>query len=189
MGIIDVVVLSIGLAMDAFSVAVCKGLSMKKIDYKAATIIALFFGVFQGGMPLIGYFLGSRFMKYISAVDHWVAFILLAFIGGKMLWEVIKGGDEEEDTKEFRLDLKELTILAIATSIDALAVGIVFAAQDTEICSAVLSIGIITAAISFAGVFIGNRFGSKYESKAQIAGGIILILIGLKILLEDLGVL
>lgn len=189
MGIIDIVVLSVGLAMDAFSVAVCKGLSMKKIDYKAAAIIALFFGAFQGGMPLIGYFLGTRFMKYISAVDHWIAFLLLAFIGGKMLWEVIKGGDEEEEGKEFRLDLKELTVLAIATSIDALAVGIVFAAQEAEIFSAVLSIGLITAAISFAGVFIGNRFGSRYESKAQIAGGVILILIGLKILLEDLGVL
>ena len=151
MGIIDIVVLSVGLAMDAFSVAVCKGLSMKKIDYKAAAVIALFFGAFQGG--------------------------------------IIKGGDEEEEGKEFRLDLKELTVLAIATSIDALAVGIVFAAQEAEIFSAVLSIGLITAAISFAGVFIGNRFGSRYENKAQIAGGVILILIGLKILLEDLGVL
>lgn len=189
MSIADVVLLSVGLAMDAFSVAVCKGLSMKKINYSAAVLIALFFGVFQGVMPLIGYFLGSRFTGYISAVDHWIAFILLGIIGGKMVWEVFHEDDDDGEVREFRLDIRELLLLAVATSIDALAVGVVFAAKGAEIASSVLTIGAITAVLSFTGVALGNRFGSHFGKKAEIAGGVILILIGLKILLQDLGIL
>ena len=175
--------------MDAFSVSVCKGLSMKKIDLKGGVITALFFGVFQGVMPMIGYFLGSRFADVISSFSHWVSFGLLAFIGGKMVFEAIKGNEEESDGKEYRLDIRELTLLAIATSIDALAVGIVFAAEKTNLIFSVTMIGVITFALSLVGIFIGYKFGSKYEKKAEIAGGVILILIGLKLLLEGLGVI
>ena len=175
--------------MDAFSVSVCKGLSMKKIDLKGGVITALFFGVFQGVMPMIGYFLGSRFADVISSFSHWVSFGLLAFIGGKMVFEAIKGNEEESDGKEYRLDIRELTLLAIATSIDALAVGIVFAAEKTNLIFSVTMIGVITFALSLVGIFIGHKFGSKYEKKAEIAGGVILILIGLKLLLEGLGVI
>ena len=185
----ELLLLSLGLAMDAFSVSVCKGLSMKKINFKGGFITALFFGVFQGGMPVIGYFLGSHFASVISSFSHWVSFGLLAFIGGKMLWEAIKGDDGDESSKEYRLDLKELTLLAIATSIDALAVGIVFAAEKTNLLFSVSMIGIVTFVLSFAGIFIGHRFGSKYEKGAGIAGGLILIGIGLKLLLEGLGVI
>lgn len=181
----ELLLLSLGLAMDAFSVSVCKGLSMKKIDYKGAFVTAFFFGAFQGLMPLIGYFLGSRFEKFISSYSHWVAFILLGFIGGKMIYEVLKGG-ENETAEEYRLDIKELVILAIATSIDALAVGVVFAAQKTALVFSVTVIGVITFAVCLAGVVIGNRFGSKYEKKAEFAGGAVLILIGIKLLIDGL---
>ena len=191
MGIIELLLISVGLAMDAFAVSVCKGLNMSKINYKNAGIIALFFGAFQGFMPLIGYFLGTRFQRYIQSIDHWIAFGLLVFIGGQMIFEVFKGGEEALDEDGDKLQLKQLVILAIATSIDALAVGITFALLDggVGIITSVLMIGIVTFIISFAGVIIGNRFGNKYESKAQLAGGIILVLIGLKILLEHLGIL
>ncbi|MBR2284261.1 MAG: manganese efflux pump [Ruminococcus sp.] len=189
MGFAELLLLSVGLAMDAFSVAVCKGLSMKRIDYVGAFTTALFFGVFQAIMPLIGYFLGRTFAGYITAVDHWVAFVLLAVIGGKMLWEAVTDKDEPGEVKAYKLDIKELFLLAVATSIDALAVGVVFAVQDTPIAGSVCTIGLITFALSFAGVAVGNRFGSRFGSKAEIAGGIILILIGLKILLSDLGIL
>lgn len=175
--------------MDAFSVSVCKGLSMKKIDYKGAFLTALFFGVFQAGMPLIGFFLGSRFEQFISQYSHWVAFILLGFIGGKMVFEAVRGGDEAETQSEYRLNIGELFVLAIATSIDALAVGVVFAAQKTPVFSSVTVIGVITFVMSLIGVGIGNRFGSKYEKKAELAGGIVLVLIGVKLLLDGLGVL
>ena len=189
MGIIELLLISVGLAMDAFAVSVCKGLNMSKINYKNAGIIALFFGAFQGFMPLIGYFLGTRFQRYIQSIDHWIAFGLLVFIGGQMIFEVFKGGEEALDEDGDKLQLKQLVILAIATSIDALAVGITFALLDggVGIITSVLMIGIVTFIISFAGVIIGNRFGNKYESKAQLAGGIILVLIGLKILLEHMG--
>ena len=189
MNLTELLLISVGLAMDAFSVSVCKGLSMKKINLKGGAVTALFFGVFQGVMPMIGYFLGSRFANVISSFSHWVSFGLLAFIGGKMVAEAIKGGDEEDECKEYRLDIKEVLLLAIATSIDALAVGIVFAAEKTDLFFSVTMIGVITFLLSFVGIFIGHKFGSKYEKKAEIAGGIILILIGLKLLLEGLGVI
>ena len=191
MGIAELILLSVGLAMDAFAVSICKGLNMTKINYKHAGIIALFFGVFQAVMPLIGYGLGTRFAKYIESVDHWVAFGLLVFIGGQMILEAVKG-EEEEDADEGgdKLDIKQLFILAIGTSIDALAVGITFALLDgVSIWFSVAIIGAITFIISFVGVVIGNRFGNKYEKKAELAGGIILVLIGLKILLEHLGMI
>ena len=189
MSITELLLISVGLAMDAFSVSVCKGLSMKKIDLKGGFITALFFGVFQGGMPVLGYFLGSRFTNVVSSFSHWISFGLLAFIGGKMIWEAIQDDDNEEGGREYRLALNELTMLAIATSIDALAVGIVFAAEKTNLLFSVTMIGVITFALSFLGIFIGHKFGSRYEKKAEIAGGIILILIGLKLLLEGLGVI
>jgi putative Mn2+ efflux pump MntP len=193
MGFLELLLVGIGLSMDAFAVSICKGLNMKKINYSQSFFIALFFGGFQALMPLIGWFLGSQFEKYINRFDHWIAFILLAFIGGKMLYDVIRGGDGEEDEaagatgKAF---FAELTLLAIATSIDALAVGITLALlPGTNIWFSIAVIGITTFIISFSGVFIGNRFGAKYQRGAQIAGGVILIIIGLKILLEGLGIL
>ena len=164
MGIAEMLVLAAGLAMDAFAVSKCKGLNMTKINYRHAGTIALFFGVFQAGMPLIGYALGTRFAKYIESFDHWVAFGLLAFIGGQMIFEAVKG-DEEDDSEEEgdKLDIKQLFILAIATSIDALAIGITFALLNgISIWFSVAMIGVITFIISFFGVIIGKRFGNKY---------------------------
>ncbi|WP_173329415.1 manganese efflux pump MntP family protein [Ruminococcus flavefaciens] len=188
MGITELLLISVGLAMDAFSVSVCKGLSMKKLDLKGGVITALFFGAFQAFMPVIGYFLGSRFADFISSFSHWVSFGLLAVIGGKMMIEAIKGGDDESEN-EYRLNIKELFVLAVATSIDALAVGIVFAAEKTPVITSVTIIGAVTFLLSFAGVYIGHRFGSKYEKKAELAGGAILIIIGVKLLLDGLGVI
>lgn len=189
MGIIELTLLSVGLAMDAFSVSVCQGLSMKKLSVRNALIIALFFGAFQGVMPLMGYFLGSRFAAYINSVSHWIAFGLLGVIGGKMIWEVFHADEESGEKSEYRLALGALIILAVATSIDALAVGIVFAAADVNLILSVMMIALITFFISFAGVVIGNKFGSRFEKKAEIAGGIILILIGVKMLLNGLEIL
>ena len=180
---IEIFLIGVGLSMDAFAVSICKGLSMKKIKKRDVFIIALFFGGFQALMPFIGWFLGKGFESYITSID---AFILLGIIGGKMLIDGIKAEDDEE-TGEFKLDLKELFLLAIATSIDALAVGITFAFLDYPIVECMSIIGCTTFIISFIGVYIGKIFGSKYEHKAEIAGGIILIVIGLKILLEHLG--
>lgn len=189
MGIAELLLLSVSLAMDAFSVSVCKGLSMKKINYRGAFVTALYFGVFQAVMPLIGYFLGSRFESYITSFSHWIAFILLGFIGGKMIFEALHDKEDKADETGYKLDLKELFVLAVATSIDALAVGIVFAAEEANLTLSIILIGVITFALSFAGVFIGNKFGSKYEKKAEIAGGIVLVLIGAKLLLEGIGVI
>lgn len=177
--------------MDAFAVAVCKGLSMKKVNKKQCLTIALFFGGFQALMPLIGYLLGSRFEAYITDIDHWIAFLLLGFIGGKMLLEGIRESSEPVEVKQLDppLDLKELFILAVATSIDALAVGITFAFLGTPILEAIVIIGVTTFLLSIAGVYAGNIAGNRYRKGAQIAGGVILILIGLKILLEHLGVI
>lgn len=185
----ELVIIAVGLAMDAFAVAICKGLNMRKLDYKQTALIALFFGGFQAGMPLIGWFIGSRFAHYIESVDHWVTFILLAIIGGKMIYESFHS-DECEDC-ESKLDLKELTGLAIATSIDALAVGVAFALtyEQKEVFIAVALIGIITAVLSAIGVFIGHKFGAKYKNKAELAGGLVLVLMGLKFLLEGLGII
>ena len=186
MGIIELVVLSIGLAMDAFAVAVCKGLSMAKMKWKNAIIIGLYFGFFQGFMPLIGYLLGVSFQEKISSVDHWIAFILLGAIGINMIKEAIsKECEKQNDSIKF----KDMIVLAIATSIDALAIGITFAFLKVNIVSAVSLIGVITFAISLVGVKIGNIFGDKYEKKAEFAGGLILILLGIKILVEHLNIM
>ena len=178
--------------MDAFAVSVCKGLGMHRVNYAHALVIALFFGVFQGLMPVIGWLVGSAFAVYVTAVDHWIAFALLAFVGGKMLWDAFhdEGEEEDDETSTQKLDLRELFMLAIATSIDALAVGITFALlPDVNVPLAVCLIGITTFVCSAAGLKVGNLFGFKYKAKAELAGGIILILIGLKILLEHLGVI
>ena len=190
MGFIELFLIAVGLSMDAFAVSLCKGLNMRKINYRHAAIISLFFGGFQAAMPLIGWVLGKGFANYITAFDHWIAFALLVIIGGKMLFEGIKKEESEGDCGcDEALDLKELFILAIATSIDALAVGISFAFLNVSILPAAALIGVTTFGFSFAGVAIGNRFGTKFQNKAEIAGGVVLILIGVKILLEHLGIL
>ncbi len=182
--------IAVGLAMDAFTVALCKGLCMRKINYVHAGIIALFFGGFQGGMPLIGWFLGKQFESIVTRFAPWIAFVLLGYIGGKMIWDAFHEDDEGQACDvEGKLDLKELFMMAVATSIDALAVGISFAGLQVKIVPAVAAIGIITAALSFVGVIIGNKFGNKFQSKAQFAGGAVLVLIGLKILLEHFGII
>ena len=186
MEIYEILLIGIGLAMDAFAVSICKGLSMKKMNWKNAVIIALYFGVFQALMPLIGYFLGMTFESIVTTFDHWVAFALLTLIGGGMIKESF---DDEDEKKNDRVDFKTMVVLAIATSIDALAVGITFAFFDVNIVLAVSIIGIITFIISVLGVKIGNRFGDKYQNKAQLMGGIILVLLGFKILLEHLGII
>lgn len=186
MEIYEILLIGIGLAMDAFAVSICKGLSMKKMNWKNAVIIALYFGVFQALMPLIGYFLGMTFESIVTTFDHWVAFALLTLIGGGMIKESF---DDEDDKKNDRVDFNTMVVLAIATSIDALAIGITFAFFDVNIVIAVSIIGIITFIISVLGVKIGNRFGDKYQNKAQLMGGIILVLLGFKILLEHLGII
>lgn len=183
MGIIELIVLSIGLAMDAFAVSICKGLSMCKMNWKNAIIIGLYFGIFQALMPVIGYLLGVGFQDKITNIDHWIALILLCIIGINMIKEALaKEKEKTDDSVKF----KDMIILAIATSIDALAVGVTFAFLNVNILIAVTLIGIITFIISVIGVKIGNVFGDKYEKKAELAGGIILILLGIKILLEHL---
>ncbi len=186
MGFIEIVFIGVGLAMDAFAVAICKGLSMKKCDFKKAGIIAGYFGTFQAIMPFIGYFLGIAFSDLVVNIDHWVSFVLLCFIGGNMISEAMSN---EEENKNDDVDFKTMIILALATSIDALAVGITFAFLKVNILVSIIIIGIITFIISFIGVFIGNKFGNKYESKAEFIGGAILIFIGLKILLEHLSII
>lgn len=185
----ELILIAVGLSMDAFAVAVCKGTCMRKLSVKQMLLIALFFGGFQAVMPLIGWFVGSQFAQYIQDFDHWIAFGLLAFLGGKMLVEAIKG-DDEEDVCSVKLGLGELTVLAVATSIDALAVGITFALlPDTNIWTSVALIGVVTFVLSAVGVVIGNKCSARFENKAEIAGGVILILLGVKILLEHLGIL
>ena len=188
---IELFLLGIGLAMVAFAVSVCKGLGMRRLNKKQTLIIGLYFGGFQALMPLIGWLLGSQFQKYITSIDHWIAFILLSFIGGKMMIEAIREWNEEEtvDVMDAPLDHKNMLVLAVATSIDALAVGITFAFLDTPIIEAITIIGITTMIISIIGVVVGNFFGSRYKSKAEFIGGLILVLLGLKILLEHLGIL
>lgn len=185
---IELILLSVGLAMDAFAVAICKGLNMRRINYKNALILALFFGGFQALMPLIGWLLGKQFEQYITSVDHWIAFILLLIIGIQMIVEAFKKEDEKEEDAD-KLNLKEYFMLAVATSIDALAVGISLAFLNVSLVKSISFIGIITFVLSFAGVFIGNKFGVRFKKKAEIAGGVILNLIALKILLEHLGVI
>jgi putative Mn2+ efflux pump MntP len=186
MGILELLILAIGLSMDAFAVSVCKGLAMKKLEFKNMAIVGLWFGGFQALMPTIGYFLGVQFKNQITAIDHWIAFVLLGIIGANMIKEACSKDDEEE--VKANLDVKTMFMLAIATSIDALAVGITFAFLSVNLVHAVTFIGITTFILSAVGVGIGNIFGTKYKAKAEIAGGIILILLGTKILLEHLGI-
>lgn len=223
MGFVELFMIGVGLSMDAFAVSICKGLGMRRVNWAHAAVIALFFGGFQALMPLVGWALGTQFAALITPVDHWIAFALLAFIGGKMLVDAFRGdedgegeggaspsaaaGDEgrNEDCEasersssapaatagahDEKLNVPELFMLAVATSIDALAVGITFAFLGVNVWIAVAIIGVTTFVLSFAGVAIGNQFGSRFEKPATVTGGIVLILIGAKILLEHLGVL
>lgn len=187
MSIIELFLIAVGLSMDAFAVSICKGLATKKVTIKQMAIAGIWFGGFQGLMPAIGYFLGSRFANAISKYDHWVAFILLAIIGGNMIKEALSNEEEEEGNDSFAV--KTMFVMAIATSIDALAVGVTFAFLSVNILMAVTFIGITTFVFSFAGVKLGSVFGDKYEKKAELLGGVILVLLGLKILLEHLGII
>lgn len=186
MGIIELILIGIGLAMDAFAVSICKGLSMRKMNWKKAIIIGLYFGGFQALMPAIGFILGIGFEDAIKSIDHWIAFILLALIGGNMIKDAIS---EEKEEANDKVDFKTMSVLAVATSIDALAIGVTFAFLNVNILLAITIIGIITFVISMLGVKIGNVFGDKYEARAEITGGVILIFLGIKILLEHLGIL
>ena len=186
MGLGELFILAVGLAMDAFAVAVCKGLSIRKLKVDQALLVGLWFGVFQALMPALGYLLGSAFAGLVQSVDHWVAFILLCVIGGNMIRGGVKGGEEDCDAS---LSFGVMLMLAVATSIDALAVGITFAFLNVPILAAVAFIGVVTFAISALGVKVGNVFGVRYKSKAEIFGGVVLILIGSKILLEHLELL
>lgn len=186
MSIAEILLIGIGLSMDAFAVSICKGLSVDKLKVKHALMAGLYFGGFQALMPLIGYFLGSQFKSMITSVDHWIAFGLLVLIGANMIREALgEEGEEKDDSFSFQT----MVLLAVATSIDALAVGITFAFLQVNIGLAVLLIGCTTFLFSVAGIKIGNVFGSRFQKKAEIAGGIILILMGVKILLEHLGIL
>ena len=208
MSTLELILIAVGLSMDAFAVAVCHGLSMKKASFQKALIVGLYFGIFQGAMPLIGYLVGSQFSDLIAAADHWIAFGLLSLIGAKMIVESLKKegcadrecpvetctdrecpGGKRPEIGEASLKPAQMLPLALATSIDALAVGISFAFLQVKIVSAVALIGLITLILSMAGVKIGNIFGMKFKSKAEFSGGIILVLIGLKILLEHTGLI
>lgn len=186
MSLLTLFITAVGLSMDAFAVAICKGLAMKKLSWKKALIIGLWFGGFQALMPTIGYLLGTRFEHYVTAIDHWIAFVLLVLIGANMVKESFS---KEEESSNDSVDFKTMFLLAIATSIDALAVGVTYAFLQVRIVPAVSFIGVITFTLSIVGVKIGNVFGLKYKSKAELTGGIILIVMGIKILLEHLGLL
>ena len=195
MGIVELLLLAVGLSMDAFAVSVCKGLAMGKISFKSCAICGVWFGGFQALMPMAGYLLGSRFERYIDVTAPWIAFVLLALIGGNMIREACSKSEEEAGAG---LDFKTMLLMAVATSIDALAVGITFACVPVSVVAAsalvntliaVAVIGVTTFALSCLGVKMGNVFGTRYKSKAEFVGGLILILLGVKILLEHLGVL
>ena len=191
MSLTELFIIAVGLSMDAFAVAVCKGLAVKKAGVKQMLLAGVWFGGFQALMPAIGYFLGTTFEEYITKIDHWIAFILLGIIGANMIKEALSKEEECDcESSNASMGIKEMFTLAVATSIDALAVGITFALlPDVNIGAAVGFIGVITLALSAVGIKIGNIFGVKYKSKAELAGGVILILMGLKILLEHLGVI
>lgn len=195
MSLFELFIIAVGLSMDAFAVAICKGLALKTISIKNAGIVGLYFGTFQAGMPLIGYLVGIQFEDLISAYDHWVAFILLGLIGFKMVKESrekVCGAEDPSHScgcSEQTLSFKNMSVLAVATSIDALAAGISFAFLQIDIVPAVSFIGIITFTLSMIGVVIGNTFGAKYKSRAELVGGILLMFMGLKILLEHTGYL
>lgn len=186
MSLFGIIILSIGLGMDAFAVSVCKGVSFKKSNLKKSIIVASYMGIFQAIMPVIGYFLGMSFADKITSIDHWLAFALLFVIGIKMIKEALS---TEKEVINDNVDFKEMIILAIATSIDALAVGITFAFLNVNLWFAVSLIGLITFLLCFVGTKIGSIFGDKYENKAELAGGLILILLGVKIVLEHLNLL
>ena len=183
MGIIELIILAAGLAMDAFAVSVCKGLSVKKIKPRHLVTAGAYFGGFQALMPLVGWLLGRQFESLIKNIDHWIAFVLLALIGANMIREAL-GKDDEEVNDSF--SPRAMLPLAVATSIDALAVGVTFAFLEVDILPAVLLIGVITFAFSAAGIKIGNVFGIRFKSKAELAGGLVLIALGIKILIEHL---
>lgn len=185
MSIVEIILIGIGLAMDSFAVSVCKGLSMKKLNRKNMLIIAFYFGLFQGGMPILGYYLGTSFESLVTTIDHWIAFALLSFIGINMIREAFSNENKIDDSVKF----STMIILALATSIDALAVGISFAFLDVNILFSALVIFIITFILSLFGVILGNKFGNKYEKISQILGGTILILMAFKILFEHLGLI
>lgn len=184
MTVLELLLIAIGLSMDAFAVAICKGLAINEKGWKKSIIIGLYFGLFQAIMPVIGYFLGTTFEDLVTKIDHWIAFLLLGLIGGSMLKEAFSNNSESYDDN---VGFKTMIVLAIATSIDALAIGITFAFLNVNLVMAVLMIGIITFMLSIIGVKIGNQFGVRYGKRAEIVGGIILILLGVKILLEHLG--
>lgn len=188
---IELLLMGVGLAMDAFAVSICKGISMRKVNKKQAVVIGVFFGGFQALMPFIGWVLGKQFESYITGIDHWIAFVLLGFIGGKMILEAIKPEEEHVCIEQMDppLDMKEMFLLALATSIDALAVGITFAFLDYPVVEAVTIIGAVTFIISIGGVYVGNFFGNKYKNKAEFAGGLILVLLGIRILLKHTGII
>ncbi|MDY5648122.1 MAG: manganese efflux pump MntP family protein [Lachnospiraceae bacterium] len=186
MSLSELFILAVGLSMDAFAVSVCKGLSMQKMNWRHALVIGLYFGGFQAGMPLIGYLLGMGFQSRIEAVDHWIAFLLLGFIGINMIRE---SRDTDEEHVDPSIGFRTMVVLAVATSIDALAVGVTFAFLQVAILPAVCFIGVVTFFLSAVGVKIGNVFGTRYKSRAELAGGIILVLMGIKILAEHLGFL
>lgn len=187
MSMFTLFVTAVGLSMDAFAVSICKGLAMKKLSMKKALVIGLWFGGFQALMPAVGYLLGSRFEQYVTAIDHWIAFVLLALIGANMIKEALSKDESCEANDS--VDIKTMFLLAVATSIDALAVGVTYAFLQVAIVPAVSFIGVTTLLLSIIGVKIGNVFGMKYKSRAELTGGIILIVMGLKILLEHLGLL
>ncbi len=190
MGIAEILALAVSLSMDAFAVALCKGLALKKINFKSCIIVGAWFGIFQGGMPFIGYLLGNTFADKITAIDHWIAFVLLALIGGNMIKEALS---KDEDCQDDSLGFKTMIVLAVATSIDALAVGVSFAFTDFNpdyfVYIAFVIIAAVTCVLSAIGVKIGNIFGTRYKSAAELAGGVVLVILGLKILLEGLGVI
>lgn len=183
MDLLSLFLIAVGLSMDAFAVSVCKGLATPKYKLKYSMICGAWFGGFQALMPAVGYLLGVNFKKYITAIDHWIAFVMLALIGFNMIREALKNDDEGADPS---FTAKSMSLLAVATSIDALAIGITFAFLDVNIVAAVLFIGVCTFVISAAGVKIGSAFGTRFKSKAEIAGGVILIILGLRILVEHL---
>ena len=189
MGLAELFLIAVGLSMDAFAAAVGKGLSMKRLELAQATVIALFFGGFQALMPLAGWALGSRFAPLVEPVDHWIAFALLLAIGGKMVWDALHDGGGADGRNGAPLDVRELLMLAIATSIDALAMGVTLAFLGADIALSAALIGATTFALSLAGVAIGHLFGARWEKPSAIVGGIVLVLIGCKTLLEHLGLL
>ncbi len=186
MSYLELLLIAIGLAMDSFAVSICKGLSMRQIDISKAAIVGTYFGIFQALLALIGYLLGSTFSSFISSIDHWVAFVLLLIIGGNMIRESF---DKESESINADISFKVMVPYGIATSIDALSVGITFSFFDIDRIFAFLSIGLASFILCIAGVYIGHFFGTKFEKKAEFAGGVILVLLGIKILLEHLGIL